>query len=96
MALTERQETDQILINADGSMSVRRATVIERDGVEISRSFHRHVIEPGDDVSGEDADVQAVTAAYWTPARHQDHADRRAAAAAERAAEAAGRGNPNN
>lgn len=87
MPLTERDEIDKIEINADGQISIRRATVIERDGVEISRSFHRHVVTPGDDVSGEDADVQAVTAAHWTPARQQHHADKRAAIEAERVAE---------
>jgi len=45
---------------------VRTATVIERDGVEISRSFSRHVVSPGDDVSGESAEVQAIAAVVHT------------------------------
>ena len=85
MALTERQEIDKIEIIADGQMSVRTATIVERDGVEIARTFHRKVVTPGDDVSGEDPDVQAVTNAHWTPARQQLHADKRAVAAAEAA-----------
>jgi len=44
----------------------RHATVVKEDGVELSRSFHRHVIAPGADVSGESAEVQAVCAAVHT------------------------------
>jgi hypothetical protein len=60
MALTERTEISRREVLADGQIQVRTDTVIERDGVEVSRSFHRHVIVPGDDVSGEDASVQTV------------------------------------
>jgi len=60
---------------------VRTATVIERDGVEISRSFHRHVISPLDDVSGESNEVQAIAAAVHTDdvkAAYQAHLDAQA------------------
>jgi hypothetical protein len=54
MALTERTIIDKIEIVGDFKhIQCRHATVIERDGVEISRSFHRHVIAPSDDVTGE-------------------------------------------
>jgi len=67
MALTERTEEDKIeIVGAFKHVQVRTATVIERDGVEISRSFHRHVVNPGDDTSGESAEVQAVCAAVHT------------------------------
>ena len=67
MALTERTAEDKIEIVGDYKMvQVRTATIIERDGVEISRSFHRHVVAPGDDISGESAEVQAVCNAVWT------------------------------
>ena len=67
MALTERTVEDKIEIVGDYKhIQVRTATVIERDGVEISRSFHRHVVSPGDDVSGESAEVQAIVAAVHT------------------------------
>ena len=67
MALTERTAEDKIEIVGDHKMvQVRTATIIERDGVEISRSFHRHVVAPGDDISGESAEVQAVCNAVWT------------------------------
>ena len=66
MALTERTEIASREVLADGQIQVRTDTVIERDGVEVSRSFHRHVISPGDDVSGEDASVQTVANAVHT------------------------------
>ena len=79
MALTERFENDKIeVVGQYKAIQVRRATVIERDGVEINRSFHRHVLHPGTlgesdalvdtDISGEDADVQAICNAAWTDA----------------------------
>ena len=80
MALTERSENDKIeVVGQYKAIQVRRATVIERDGVEVSRSFHRHVLQPGTvgvgtdqltdtDISGEDADVQAICTAAWTDA----------------------------
>ena len=67
MALTERTVEDKIEIVGDYKhIQVRTATVIERDGVEISRSFSRHVVAPGADVSGESAEVQAIAAAVHT------------------------------
>ena len=79
MALTERFENDKIeVVGKYKAVQVRNATVIERDGVEISRTFHRHVLHPGTlgdgdvlvdtDISGEDADVQAICTAAWTDA----------------------------
>ena len=67
MALTERTVQDKIEIVGDFKhIQVRTATVIERDGVEISRSFSRHVVAPDADVSGESAEVQAIAAAIHT------------------------------
>jgi hypothetical protein len=66
MPLTERTEVSQRTVLVDGQILVRIDTVIERDGVEISRSFHRHVVVPGADVSGEDASVQTVANAVHT------------------------------
>ena len=69
MALTERTVQDKVEIVGDFKhIQVRTATVIERDGVEISRSFHRHVVAPDADVSGESAEVQAIAAAVHTQA----------------------------
>lgn len=69
MALTERQEADKIeVVGPFRAVQVRTATVIERDGEEISRSFHRHVVSAGDDYSNEDPEVQAICAAVHTDA----------------------------
>ena len=77
MALSERFENDKIeVVGAYKSVQVRKATVIEKDGVELTRSFHRHALNCGTidgsdnfvdtDISGEDADVQAICTAAWT------------------------------
>ena len=80
MALTERSENDKIeVVGQYKAIQVRRAEIVERDGVEIARTFHRHVLKPGTlgvgvttlvdtDISGEDADVQAICTAAWTDA----------------------------
>ena len=67
MALTERTVDDKIEICGDFKhIQIRTATIIERDGVEISRSFHRRVVGPLDDLSGETAEVQALAAVVHT------------------------------
>lgn len=67
MALTEETVQDKIEIVGDYKhIQVRTATVIKRDGVEISRSFSRHVVSPADDVSNESAEVQEIAAVVHT------------------------------
>ena len=67
MALTERNTEDKIEVIGDFNiLQIRTATVIERDGEEISRSFHRHVCSPDQDVSGESTEVQSIATAVWT------------------------------
>ena len=66
MALTETTKVDQIEIIGDYTIQVRTATIIEKNGTEISRTFHRHIIEPGMDVSNEDPKVQSVVNAFFT------------------------------
>jgi hypothetical protein len=67
MALTEETVEDKIEIVGDFKhVQVRTATVIKRDGVEISRSFSRHVVAPDADVSGESTEVQEIAAAVHT------------------------------
>jgi hypothetical protein len=69
MALTEATLQDKIEIVGDYKhVQVRTATVISRDGIEISRSFSRHVVGPLDDISGESAEVQAICAVVHTDA----------------------------
>ena len=66
MALTEETIVDKIEVIENGSVQVRTATVIKRDDVEINRSFHRHVLAPGDSLDGQDARVSAIATATWT------------------------------
>lgn len=66
MALTERTEVGSREILADGQIQVRTDIIIERDGVEISRTYHRHVVVPGADISREDMSVQIVANAVHT------------------------------
>ena len=78
MALTEETIEDKIEIVGDHkSVQVRTATIIKRDGTEISRSFHRHALScstktddtwADTDISGESAEVQAICNAVWTDA----------------------------
>jgi hypothetical protein len=69
MALTERTEIDKVEVTGQFKhIQLRTATVIERDGVEISRTFHRHVLAPDCDACDESKEVQAVCAIYHTPA----------------------------
>ena len=76
MALTETQENDKIEVVNKWYIQVRNATIIKKDGVELTRTFHRHALNPGSldasdnlvetNISGEDADVQAICNAAWT------------------------------
>ena len=75
-SLTETQENDKIEVTQRWNVSVRNATIIKKDGVELTRSFHRHVLVPGTldasdnlvetSISGEDSDVQRICNAAWT------------------------------
>ena len=66
MALTETTLIDKIEVVETNHIQVRTATIIEKDGTEIARTFHRHVVSPGDDITNEDAKVQAIANAIWT------------------------------
>ena len=66
MALTETTIIDKIELVENGTIQVRTATIIERDGTEIAKTYHRHVVSPGDNVTNEDPRVQAIANAIWT------------------------------
>ena len=66
MAFTERQEHKLEIIPPYSIIQCRRADIIEKDGVEAGRTYHRHVRCPGDDVSEDCAELQAVATALWT------------------------------
>ena len=67
MAFTERSEHKLEIIPPYSIIQCRRADIIEKDGVEVGRTYHRHVRVPGEDVSNDCAELQAVAAALWTP-----------------------------
>ena len=76
MAITKTLENDKIEVVNKWNVQVRTASVIKEDGKELARSFHRHIVQPGTldasdnlvdtNISGEDADVQAICNAAWT------------------------------
>ena len=76
MALTKSTENDKIEVVSKWNIQVRTATVVKEDDKELTRSFHRKTLVPGildasdnlvdTDISGEDADVQAICYAVWT------------------------------
>ena len=75
MALTETQENDKIEVVNKWNIQVRNATIIKKDGKELTRSFQRHVLVPGTldasdnlietDLSSEDPDVKAIAESAW-------------------------------
>ena len=65
MAITKRLEyKEEILPNQ--VIQIRTTTVLEEDGVELARNHHRHVVVPGQDVSGEIQEVQDIASVLWT------------------------------
>jgi len=75
MALSKVTVVDKIEVLEKGQVQIRTATRVLEDGVELSSSFHRHVVVPSvktddtwadTDISGEDARVQAIATATWT------------------------------
>jgi hypothetical protein len=76
MALTEQTLDDKIeLLGEFRQVHIRTATIIKRDGVEISRSFHRRVLAPDADVTEENAEIKAITDAAWTQEIKDAYAD---------------------
>ena len=76
MAITKEVIQDKIEVVGDFKhIQVRTATVIKEDGVEISRSFSRHVVSPDSDSTKESADVKAMVAHFHTDAVKKAYAD---------------------
>ena len=74
--LNEYTVQDKIEIVGEHKMiQVRTATVIERDGVEIARSFHRHIVAPSDDVTTESDEVKAIAKAVHTAGVKKKYAE---------------------
>ena len=69
MALEKTVKDDKIEIVDCGDwkvIQVRTATIVTDDGAELTRSFHRHVVAPNDDVSGESDEVKKLAEIYFT------------------------------
>ena len=85
MALSESIEYDKIEVIHNTSVQVRKATVIKKDGKELTRSFHRYVLEIGTldasdnlvdpDISSQPAEVQAICNAVWTDSLKSSYKD---------------------
>jgi hypothetical protein len=65
--ITKRIEFGARTILHDGQIQVREDTVIEEDGIELTRSFHRYVLSPGQDMASQPADLTVLADAVWTP-----------------------------
>ena len=66
MAFSEKTEY-KIEVLSNGTLQVRRADIVLKDGVEVGRTYHRHCLHPGADVTNEVQRVKDVAAATWTP-----------------------------
>jgi hypothetical protein len=75
MALEEKSVVDKIEVLLNGSIQVRQRNQILKDGTEIAATYHRHVLSPGDDLTGQDLRVVAIAEATWTPEVIQAYQD---------------------
>lgn len=67
MALKEKIEIDRIEVVNNWNIQVRQATTIERDGVFVSKTFHRWVLTPDSDISNQEQKVKDICNTVWTP-----------------------------
>jgi hypothetical protein len=67
MALTKEVAVDQITVTENGIVLYREATRIMEDGTQLSQTYHRTSLTPGQDLAGQPANVQAICNAAWTP-----------------------------
>ena len=68
MALTKEKVIDQITVTEDGTVLYREATRIMEDGKQLSQTYHRTSLTPGQDLTGQPANVAAICNVAWTPA----------------------------
>lgn len=88
MAITKTTDNDKIEIVNHWGIQIRTATVLKEDGNELSRTFHRRTLTPGElkggtgsdkqdlvntNISGESAEIQAICNAVWTDAVKEDY-----------------------
>ena len=79
MGITKETEQDKLeVVGNFKHIQVRTATIIKEDGVEISRSYHRHVVSPDSDSTNESADVKAMVTRFHTDEVKKAYADHKA------------------
>ena len=67
MSLTKITAVDQITVTENGIVLYREATRIIEDGIELTKTYHRTSLTPGQDLTGQPANVVAICNAAWTP-----------------------------
>lgn len=67
MAITKETKVDQITVTENGTVLYREATRVIEDGNEIAKTYHRTSLTPGQDLTGQPANVVAIATAAWTP-----------------------------
>lgn len=67
MALTKETVIDQITVTENGVVLYREATRIMEDGVQLSQTYHRTSLQPGQDITGQPEQVVAICNVAWTP-----------------------------
>ena len=67
MAFTEKNIIDKIEVLDNGTIQIRQANIIERDGIEIAKTYHRWTLTPGQELSGQEQRVIDIANVVWTP-----------------------------
>jgi hypothetical protein len=67
MAITKSTAVDQITVNENGIVLYREVTRVVEDGIEIAKTYHRTSLTPGQDLTGQQANVAAICNVAWTP-----------------------------
>jgi DNA-binding transcriptional LysR family regulator len=67
MSIEKQTSVDQITVTENGSIFYREATKIIEDGVELTKTYHRSSLTPGQDLTGVPANVVAIANTVWTP-----------------------------
>ena len=77
MGIVKKTEIDKIeIVGEFKCIQIRQAIIVEEDGVELSRSFHRYSLSPDADMTGQPADVVGISNIYWTDELKQKYAER--------------------
>lgn len=67
MAITKETKVDQITVTENGTVLYREATTVVEDGNQIAKTFHRTSLTPGQNLTGQPAQVVAIATVAWTP-----------------------------